>query len=250
MIFTVIGSGTALPSRDRGSPCHHLRVGGDQVVFDLGSGSVRQLWKRGVDIRDVTVLALSHFHPDHTADLVPLLFALRNPDFARPGRLRLLGPPGLKGYFAALEKLFSDWIRPPALDLTIEESSSVPFQFSDWCMKVAHTAHTADSVAFRVECPGGSSLVYGGDSAFSESVIELARGASLLVLECSFPEGHAAEGHLTPSAAATMASRAGVPRLLLTHFYPDADRADLLRPAREHYGGELFLASDGLTLEV
>jgi ribonuclease BN (tRNA processing enzyme) len=47
-----------------------------------------------------------------------------------------------------------------------------------------------------------------------------------------------------------MASRAGVPRLLLTHFYPAADKADLLTPAREHYAGELLLGSDGLTLQV
>jgi ribonuclease BN (tRNA processing enzyme) len=250
MIFTVIGSGTALPSRERGSPCHHLRVGSDQVVFDLGSGSVRQLWKRGVDVRDVTVLALSHFHPDHTADLVPLLFALRNPEFARPGRLKLLGPRGLKEYFGSLEKIFADWIHPPALALTIEETTAAPFEFGDWRVEVALTGHTADSVAFRVESSEGSSVVYGGDSSFSESVIELAQGASLLVLECSFPEGHPAEGHLTPSRAALMASRAGVPRLLLTHFYPEAEGADLLSPARQHYAGELLLAVDGLTLEV
>jgi len=249
MIFTVIGSGTALPSKERGSPCHHLHVGNDQVVFDLGSGSVHQLWNRGVDIRDVTLLALSHFHPDHTADLVPLLFALRNPEFARPGRLKILGPPGMKEYFRALENIYSDWIRPPALDLTIEETSALPLEFGGWRMAAAPTGHTADSVAFRVDCPEGA-IVYGGDSSFSEQVIALARGADLLVLECSFPEGHPAEGHLTPSRAAIMASRAGVLRLLLTHFYPEADRADLITPARRHYAGELMLAVDGLALEV
>jgi ribonuclease BN (tRNA processing enzyme) len=249
MIFTVIGSGTALPSKERGSPCHHLRLGRDEVVFDLGSGSVRQLWCRGVDIRDVTLLALSHFHPDHTADLVPLLFALRNPEFSRPGRLRILGPPGMKEYFGALENLFADWVRPPALDLAIEETSEGPLDLGGWRVKTAPTGHTADSVAYRVESPGGS-VVYGGDSAFSEEVIELARGADLLVLECSFAEGHPDSGHLTPSKAAIMASRAGVPRLLLTHFYPEADGADLITPARRHYDGELLLAADGLALEV
>ena len=115
MILTVIGSGTAVPSVERGAPCLHLAAGGRSLVFDLGSGSVRQLWKKGIDVRLIDVLALSHFHPDHTADLVPLLFALANPEFGRDGEMLLVGPAGLTKYVTDLERIYGDWIRPPSL---------------------------------------------------------------------------------------------------------------------------------------
>jgi ribonuclease BN (tRNA processing enzyme) len=80
--------------------------------------------------------------------------------------------------------------------------------------------------------------------------VELAEGADLLVLECSFPEGAPAEGHMTPGQAAAVAEKAGARRLLLTHFYPAAAASDLMTPARKRYGGDILLARDGMKVEV
>jgi ribonuclease BN (tRNA processing enzyme) len=248
--LTIVGSGTAVPSAERGSPCCYLAVSGEKVVFDLGSGSVRGLWRRGVDVRELDVLALSHFHPDHTADLVPLLFALRNPEFSRRGRLTLVGPKGTRAYLEALEGLYGDWVRPRGYSLEVTEVHRDTVDFTDWRLTAAPTGHTAESVAFRVEEAGGSVVVYGGDSPYGESLVTLASAADLLVLECSFPEERPEEGHLTPSQAALIAARAGARRLVLTHFYPAAEGSDLITPARKHYDGELHLAFDGMEVTI
>jgi ribonuclease BN (tRNA processing enzyme) len=248
MILTVVGSGTAIPDRERGSPCCHLSTQNCSVVFDLGSGSVRQLWRFGIDVRSIDLLALSHFHPDHTADLVPLLFALRNPEFGCQERLVLAGPVGLVDYFSALEGLYGDWIRPPRLRLDLREVTERE-DFGSLRLSVARTGHTTESIAFRVD-DGERAVVYGGDSPESEGLVRLAEGADLLVLECSFPEGAPAEGHMTPGQAAAVAEKAGARCLLLTHFYPAAAASDLMTPARRRYGGDILLARDGMKVEV
>jgi ribonuclease BN (tRNA processing enzyme) len=248
VIFSVIGSGTAVPS-DRGSPCNHLLAGGLSIAFDLGSGAVRALWRRKIDIRDLDVVALSHFHPDHTADLVPLLFALRNPEFGHGSRLTLVGPVGLSDHLGALESVYGDWIRPPGLELTVRELRQGRMDLGELSLSAAPSGHTEESLAFRVQ-EGRKSVVCGGDAVACESLVRIAEGADLLVLECSFPEGHSCEGHLTPSEAGGVAARAGARRLVLTHFYPAADASDVLTPARRAFDGEILLARDGLKLEV
>lgn len=249
MILTVIGSGTAVPSIERGSPCCHLAAGDKSIVFDLGSGSVRRLWMEGVDVRRVDVLALSHFHPDHTADLVPLLFALRNPEFACDGRMLLAGPSGLKEYLSLLESIYGDWIRPPRLRLQVVELGDEPLRIGGLTLAAALSGHTRDSLAFRVDHEQ-CSVVYGGDSVTCDSLIRLAAHADLLVLESSFPEGAPSDGHMTPVAAAGVAAAAKAKKLLLTHFYPAADRTDCLSPAQRCYDGEVVLAEDGLRIVV
>ncbi len=77
----------------------------------------------------------------------------------------------------------------------------------------------------------GRSLVYTGDTAPFEGLVEFARGASVLVHEATFLEdlaGRAAEdGHSTALQAARVAAEAGVGLLVLTHIsprYPDMER--------------------------
>jgi len=50
-------------------------------------------------------------------------------------------------------------------------------------------AHTPESVGYRIELHDGRSIAVSGDTDYCESVVDLARDADLLVLECSFPKG-------------------------------------------------------------
>lgn len=116
-------------------------------------------------------------------------------------------------------------------------------------IRSAPVVHNPESLAFRVEYQG-KSLVYSGDTDFSPALIELAREADLLVLECSAPEGAKVSGHLTPSLAGQIAGQARVKRLLLTHFYPPCDEADLISPCASYFAGEIILARDFLTIDL
>ena len=91
---TVLGSGTCVPCLARSSCSILLQVGDTQMVFDAGPGTMRRLLEAGTDIYRIDYVFFSHFHPDHTAELVPFLFANKFPDPMRRSRpLTLVGGP-------------------------------------------------------------------------------------------------------------------------------------------------------------
>jgi ribonuclease BN (tRNA processing enzyme) len=120
-------------------------------------------------------------------------------------------------------------------------------RFGDLRIRSAPTNHTEGSLAYRVEAEGRS-LVYSGDTDESDSLVALARGADLLVLEAANP--FKVKGHLTPAEAGRLAARAGVGRLLLTHLYPPCDTVDVAALAGLEFSGEILRAEDGLQLTL
>ena len=112
-------------------------------------------------------------------------------------------------------------------------------------IKSAPTNHTDASLAYRVEAEGRA-LVYSGDTDESDSLVDLAQGADLLVLECSNP--FKVPGHLTPAEAGRLAAKAGVARLVLSHFYPPCDEVDVVALAGAGFSGEIIRAEDGMRI--
>ncbi len=251
MELIVVGSGTGVPSLKRGSPALAVKAGGRLLLLDLGSGTLRSLLRYGLDFSDIDILALTHRHPDHVGDLVPFFFATRySLGYIRQEPFQLLVARGFGEFYARLKEAFGEWIEPPPGLLDLRELSPAGPDEVVWeglVIKSAPTHHTQGSLAFRVEAEGRA-LVYSGDTDESESLISLARGADLLVLECSNP--FKVPGHLTPPEAGRLAARAGAKRLLLTHFYPPCDEVDVLALAAPEFGGEIIKAEDGLRLEV
>jgi ribonuclease BN (tRNA processing enzyme) len=78
MRITVVGSGTVVPSLQRHQSCVVVRTGGEMLVFDLGSGAVRGMLQADLDPFAIDRIFFTHFHPDHTVDAVPLLFAVNH----------------------------------------------------------------------------------------------------------------------------------------------------------------------------
>ncbi len=76
MQITVVGSGTVVPRLERRQSCVVVRAGGQMLVFDIGSGALRGMLRSGLDPLSVDRIFFTHFHPDHTVDVVPLLFAI------------------------------------------------------------------------------------------------------------------------------------------------------------------------------
>ncbi|MCK9375724.1 MAG: ribonuclease Z [Syntrophobacterales bacterium] len=251
MELTVIGSGTGVPSLRRGSPCLAVKAGGRLVVLDLGSGSLRALLRRGLNFSDIDVLALTHLHPDHVGDLIPFWFATRYAlGYTRRQPFKLLAARGFVRFHDLLKEAFSGWVEPPAGLMDLRElSADGPDEVrgEGLVIKSAPTGHTAGSLAYRVEAEGRS-LVYSGDTDVSDSLADLARGADLLVLEAANP--FKVPGHLTPREAGRLAARAGVIRLVLTHFYPPCDAVDVVALAAQEFKGDILRAEDGLNLII
>ncbi|MFB6147360.1 MAG: MBL fold metallo-hydrolase, partial [Candidatus Nanohaloarchaea archaeon] len=64
---------------------------------------------------------------------------------------------------------------------------------------------------------------------------DFARGADVLVTDCSMPDDEKMEGHMTPTESARLAEKAGVEKLVLSHLYPDIEGHDIVEKARETF---------------
>ena len=247
MELTIIGSGTGVPSLRRGSPSLAVKAAGRLLVLDLGAGSLRAMLQWGLNFNQIDILALSHRHPDHVRDLVPFLFATRYAlGYTRQEPFWLLAARGFADFLARLRSAFGHWVEPPEGLMHLRELSPEDPDAVEWeglTIKSAPTDHTEGSLAFRIEA-GSRSLVYSGDTDVSDSLVTLARGADLLVLEAANP--FKVPGHLTPGEAGRLATRAGARRLLLTHFYPPCDEVDVVALAEQEFAGEIIRAEDGL----
>ena len=251
---TILGSGTCVPSLKRSSCSVLMEVGQSKLLFDSGPGTIRRLLEAGTTIFEISHIFYSHFHLDHSGEFVPILFSTKYPDGQqRKAPLTVTAARGFKHFYAKLGEVYGHWMELAPGLLIIKELDNRrrdAYQFEDFSIESTPVVHNEESIAYRVSAPDGTSVVYSGDTDFSENLIDLADGANLLICECAMPDEFKADRHLTPSLAGEIASRAKVGQLVLTHFYPECDRTDIKNQCRKTYGGPLILAEDLMRLEV
>lgn len=245
---TVLGSGTCVPSLERSSCSVLVETGGRKWLIDSGAGTLRRLLEAGTTHLDISCLLYSHLHPDHTGELVPLLFATKYPaGVHRAEPLTVIAGRGFADFFRRLKGAYGDWIElgPGAFRIIeMDTGGRDHLTLHGVDLHTMPVEHTPQSVAFSITGPAGRRVVYSGDTDTSDSLAELASGADLLICESAFPAALKTRGHLTPAEAGAIAARAGVRRLLLTHFYPACDQADVEAECRTTYRGPLTLARD------
>ena len=252
MEVTIVGSGTVVPRIARRQSCVVVRVGDETLVFDLGSGAIRGMLHAGLDPFAVNCIFFTHFHPDHTVDIVPLLFAMNyGSDEPRARSLYVTGPEPFASFWSNVLSVWGEWMGGdyPLEVSELPHECPSPLELPDCKLSWAPTVHRPESIAYRLEADGRS-FVYTGDTEYSEAVVGLAHGANTLLVECSFPDGSPVPGHLTPGGVARIATEAGVERVVLTHIYPAADDLNLISLVSRGYGGEVLVAKDGLQLEI
>ena len=224
-----VGVGGAYARPGEVQSCYLVRAAGRAICLDLGAGALNRL-ERHIRPESLDMLAISHLHPDHCADL----FSLRVYMAWGPGRgqrIRLAGPPGLRDRLAAFagedgwdEAFAFQDLRDGGGELEVGDGV---------VLRHREVPHLPPTHAFRVEA-AGRSVTYGADCGVCEELAELARGTGTLVAECSTGAEPGPEGlpHLSAAEAAVIANRAGAGRLLLTHCYPEHDRDEALAQAR------------------
>jgi ribonuclease BN (tRNA processing enzyme) len=100
MQITILGSGTSIPHPQRASPGLVIQMDETTVLVDPSSGSLHRAERYGTATSNIDYVFLSHFHPDHTGDIAPLLFALKNSEYFEARTLTLVGPSGIKSSIA------------------------------------------------------------------------------------------------------------------------------------------------------
>jgi ribonuclease BN (tRNA processing enzyme) len=250
MELTILGSGTCVPTIERGPSGMILSVASHLLFWDGGGGSLRQMARLGIDFRQVDFICLSHFHPDHSSDLVPFLFATNyTTSLIRSQPLRIIGPTGLIDFYHQLKTIFGTWITPRTYPISFHEFADGHMNFPGFELRTLPMKHSAPSIGYRVS-EGKKHIVYSGDTDYCHNIVTLGRQADLLILECSFPDDMKQEGHLTPRLAGRIAREAACKRLLLTHFYPVFEGYDIQKECQQEFSGEILLAFDGMKVII
>ncbi len=209
----------------------------------------------GVD--GINIVLLTHLHPDHSADLIALLFASHSPVCTNKEPLRLFGPVGLKALLAKFRDIYGTWLDPRSRSLEVTEWSEdevlkLPDGGSVAPFRVNHPQDRLSDFAlgYRFCDAAGKVAVFSGDTGACAALNKAARGADLLVVECSTTDELATDGHLHPSAVGALCADSQPRQVVLTHQYPAAAEADLVAEVGKYYDGPISQASDGSSYHV
>jgi len=250
MTVTVVGCSGSVPGPLGPASCYLVEADGFRVLLDLGNGALGPL-QRYCAVGDVDAVLVSHLHPDHCMDLLPLYVARTYGPADDKGVIPVHAPAGAATHLAQAYGR----AEPPGLTGILD--------FVDWSpgrrdvgplsVTVALVAHPVPNWAMRVE-HRGATLAYSGDTGPSDALVELARDADLALFESSFEagrdDGSPPDLHLTGREAGEHATRAGAGRLVLTHLPPWNDPDVSLAAARTSYTGPVEVARPGATYEV
>jgi ribonuclease BN (tRNA processing enzyme) len=254
MKITILGSGTCVPSLKRSSCAVLVQTDDKNLLFDSGAGTMRRLLRAGLPINDITHIFYSHLHPDHTGELASWLFATKYSEtYGHREPFTIVAARGFVRFYENLKTAYGHWIELDSGLLTVVELDSGGRDHLDcgaFDVDSLPMDHTEHSLAYRITAADGTSVVYSGDTDVCDNLVTLAKDADLLICESALPDALKVNGHLTPSLAGDMATRAGVKKLVLTHFYPECDTADIKGQCRKTYTGPLVLAEDLLEIAL
>jgi ribonuclease BN (tRNA processing enzyme) len=217
-----LGSGDAFGSGGRFQTCIHLEWGGAQILVDCGASSLIAMRRFGVDPVAIDAVILSHLHGDHFGG-VP--FLILDGQFTRRTRpLVVAGPPGVEARVRdAMEVFFPGSSRVERrFDVRyVELADRVPLSLGSVSVTPFGVVHASGAPPFALRVAGDEKIVaYSGDTEWTDSLIDAARGADLFIAEAYFFD-KAVKFHLDLATLLRHRHRLECRRLIVTHMNED-----------------------------
>ncbi|WP_449462962.1 ribonuclease Z [Tardisphaera miroshnichenkoae] len=254
MEVLVLGSGGTAPSSTRA--CTSFLVDRSLLV-DVGPGSVFNMRKFGVSVKEVAAVLLTHMHGDHFFDFPALLWAMAADGRKEP--LLIFGPQGVAEAVGFLKEgpLGSAFMPRNFVTFPLEVhelKAGDSFSVKRFSVATAAGEHPVPDLAYRIS-DGSNAATFSGDTGPSDSVAKLARGSRLLVHESTFLRGEESAarstGHSTALEAGQVAAKAGVKLLLLNHVAPRiAGKEEEIMAEASEGGVRAIVAYDGLLIHM
>ncbi|MBO0961266.1 MBL fold metallo-hydrolase [Neobacillus sp. MM2021_6] len=244
MKLTIIGYWGGYPKQNGACSGYLLEHGGFQLLIDCGSGVLSKL-QNIIQPEELDAVIISHYHPDHIADIgvlqhARLILGFLGKDFPT---LPVYGHEFDQQEFAKLtyKNITNGVAYDPHNTVNIG-----PFQVS-----FLKTIHPVPCYAMKIEADG-KSIVYTADSAFQEEFIEFSQGADLLLCECNFygNQNGKSAGHMNSLEAGRFAQRAAVKQLILTHLPQYGELVNLITEASGEFTGIIKLADEFQTISL
>ncbi len=194
MKLTVLGGAGGWPPAGGACSGYLIEHDGFRLLVDPGYAVLPRLLEL-VPAEAVDAVLVSHRHPDHVADLNPLLRA-RVMGGGSPSRLPTYALPDTLGRGAGTGP-DRGGDATPATIRGFEAGDA--FRIGPFAIESRRLPHPAPNAGFRITADGRS-LTYTGDAAPSDDLVELARDTDLLLAEASYvdvrPRGHGGQPQL------------------------------------------------------
>ncbi len=245
MRIQFVGCGDAFGSGGRFNTCFQVSAANTNFLIDCGATSLVALKRLGIDRNAIDTILFSHFHHDHFGG-VPFFIEDAQLIAKRERPLLLAGPPSLPARYATMmEAAF-----PGSSQMTLrfplafrELEIGARNEIGGLAVTPVHVRHddrAGPCLALRIE-GDGKVLAYSGDTEWTDTLIEAARGADLFVCEC-YTRDKPWKGHLSLSALREKLVSLAPKRIILTHMGEDM---------LGHLGDVPFeMAEDGKTIAL
>ena len=244
MKLTVIGFWGGYPKKDGASSGYLLEHDGYKLLIDCGSGVLAKM-QHVIQPEELDAVILSHYHPDHIAD-VGVLYHARLIQSYLIGKLPVLPIYAHREDQAEFAKLTHG-------DTTkgIAYNPKGALEIGPFKVAFLETNHPVPCYAMRFEA-GGKSFVYTADTSYKEEFVEFSRGADVLLSECNFYSSQSGKGagHMNSTDCGALARKAEVKNLILTHLPHFGNIEDLIAQASEEWDGPISLASEFMVVEI
>lgn len=246
MRLTVLGGAGGYPPASGACSGYLIEHDGFRLLVDPGYAVVPRLLEI-LPPEAIDAVLVSHGHPDHVADLNPLLRARLMQDDQAPPLPAYALPKALKRVLA-LDQIKALKGACEVREFAAGDTLSIgPFEI--WSLLLPHSIPNA---GVRISA-GRASITYTGDAGPTETLVGLATGTDLLLAEATYveavPPGN--KGVLNSALVVGHQARwAGARRLMLTHLLPGTDPEASLAAASRYFEDWIAVATPGLTLEL
>ena len=222
MRLTILGMNGPFPAPGGATSGYFLAAGEARIALDLGSGCLARLTAL-TPPEELTALLLTHWHYDHCADVLPLIYRL---EACAVNPLHIYAPVDEN---TLVRKAVQGCSKIVLHDIVPGDT----FQAGKAQVTAFAARHPVPGVMYRIQAEGRI-FCYTGDTNTVEGLADFAKGADFLLADGLFTEALWAESkpHLSASLAARLAKDAAVRRFVITHLNPAIDPETLLKEAR------------------
>jgi ribonuclease BN (tRNA processing enzyme) len=173
----------------RSGPATAIRIDDRVVLVDAGNGTQGRLQQAGIQLEQLDALLITHHHLDHDQELIPLVIT----SLVRGLTPEIVGAPGTVRMIGFMKEFYREDIayragRSPGADVNPDSlrvrdvDGGETLSIAGATVRTAQVQHTIHTVAYRFDV-GSESIVVSGDLTYSASLVDLARGADVLVVD-------------------------------------------------------------------
>jgi len=264
MAVQILGSGAPGFVKDRANTSYLLWIGSQaKILVDAGGGAYVRFGQAGAKFSDLSMILVSHLHPDHVSDLPGVLWSGR---MTRSDKLPIIGPSGNEAapsFSTFLNRNFDDksgsfqvlgsimpggtgaGVRLDAsvVDVTKQEPTTV-FERDGIKVTALGIPHgNLPTLAYRVETQGRSIVFSSDQNGTNPRFADFARNANLLVMHLAIGVGANNPNQALPSVVGSVAQSTNPRRLILSHIAQfDLDAA--VGDVKKSYTGPLTVGAD------